>query len=220
LPLFREDWLEQRELHEATDLDLAHRAREGDEAAFEEIVRRFSPRIFRIAGHFFRRRELAEEAAQEAFLNAYSQLGSFEGRGSLEGWLARIATNVCINLLRRSRRRPEATVTDLTEAEARWFEEQEAGAFSSQPSSVEARIVAADLAEKVLQTLSVADRTVLMLIDGDELSVKETAETTGWSESKVKVQAMRARKRFRKAIEKAFAGNDPARRRSHIETNR
>jgi DNA-directed RNA polymerase specialized sigma24 family protein len=54
----------------------------------------------------------------------------------------------------------------------------------------------------VLDTLSSDDRIALMLIDGDELSVKEAAEVTGWSQSKVKVQAMRARRRFREAVEK------------------
>ena len=61
--------------------------------------------------------------------------------------------------------------------------------------------VAADLAEKVLSQMSADDRLVLMLIDGDELSVKEVAEMTGWSESKVKTQAFRARRRMREAVE-------------------
>ncbi len=81
-------------------------ARQGSEPAFEEIVRRHSPRVFQIASRFFRRREMVEEAAQEAFLKAYTELSSYEGRGSFEGWLARLTTNICLNLLRSSRRRP------------------------------------------------------------------------------------------------------------------
>jgi len=187
---------------QASELDLARLACDGNEAAFEEIVRRFSPRVFRIAGHFFRRQELAEEAAQETFLNAYSQLASFEGRGSFEGWISRIATNVCINILRRAKAKPESLISELTEDETLWFERSSAAANVSTPGSVESHVVAADLAEKVLSTLSPNDRLVLMLTEGEELSVKETAEMTGWSESKVKVQAMRARRRFRHAVEK------------------
>ena len=54
------------------------------------------------------------------------------------------------------------------------------------------------------------DRLVLSLVDGEELAVKEVAEMTGWSESKVKVQAFRARRRMREAVEKllAFGGKN------------
>jgi RNA polymerase sigma-70 factor (ECF subfamily) len=54
----------------------------------------------------------------------------------------------------------------------------------------------------VLDTLSPDDRLVLTLVDGEEMSVKEVAEITDWSESKVKVQAFRARRRMREAVEK------------------
>ena len=59
---------------------------------------------------FFRQRSLVEEAAQEVFLKAFTELGSYEGRGSMEGWLTRITTNTCLNMLRSSKRRPELTV--------------------------------------------------------------------------------------------------------------
>ena len=62
--------------------------------------------------------------------------------------------------------------------------------------------MAADLAGKVLQTLTPDDQLVLTMIDGEDASVKDVAETTGWSESKVKVQAFRARRRMREAVEK------------------
>jgi len=83
------------EIEQASDLELVSLAREGAERAFEEIVRRYSPRVFRIASRFFRQGAQVEDAAQEAFLKAYIQLSSYEGRGSLEGWLARITANQC-----------------------------------------------------------------------------------------------------------------------------
>src|SRR5947209_20460347 len=98
---------------QASDLELARRARGGDESAFAEIVRRYGPRVFRVASRFFRRREQAEEAAQEVFLKAFTQLEGFEGRGSLEGWLARIAANTCLNMIRSARRRPKMTAAEL-----------------------------------------------------------------------------------------------------------
>ncbi|HEX6718732.1 MAG TPA: RNA polymerase sigma factor [Pyrinomonadaceae bacterium] len=181
------------------DLDLARQAQEGDESAFAEIVRRYSPRVFSVASRFFRQRSLVEEAAQEVFLKAYTQLGSFEGRGSIEGWLTRIATNTCLNMLRGAKRRPEFTVSDLTDDEQSWLE-QHSG--SGEQASVENSVVAIDLADRLLSVLSPEDQQALLMIDGEDASIKEVAEATGWSESKVKVRAFRARRKVREAMEK------------------
>lgn len=181
---------------------MVNQARGGDERAFEEILRRYSPRVFRIASKFFRQRDQVEDAAQEAFLKAYTQLSSYEGRGSLEGWLTRITTNQCINKLRSARRRPESSVSELTDHEGPWLENQLAGVSMERHQSIESGRVAADLAEKVLGELPADDRLVLMSIDGEHLPVKDVAAMTGWSESKVKIRAFRARRRMRKAIEK------------------
>lgn len=181
-------------------------ARDGDEAAFEEIVRRYSSRVFQIASRFFRQRSQVEESAQEIFLRAYTHLADYEGRGSFEGWLTRIATSTCLNLIRYNKRRPE--FTDLSSEESGWLEDKLS--VLEQRRSVEDSLVAADLAQKVLETLSSDDRLVLTLIDGHEFSVKEVAQMTGWSESKVKVQAFRARRRMREAVEKLLSGSASA----------
>jgi len=133
---------------------LARLAGEGDEPAFAEIMRRYSPRVFRFASRFFRQRSLVEDAAQEVFLKAFTELGRFEGRGSLEGWLTRITTNTCLNMIRSSKRRPELTVSDLTEDESTWLDGRLADAAAERHQSSERSLVAADLAERVLQTLS------------------------------------------------------------------
>jgi RNA polymerase sigma-70 factor, ECF subfamily len=179
-------------------------ARDGDESAFEEIVRRYSSRIFRIASRFFRQRSQVEESAQEIFLRAYTRLADYEGRGSFEGWLTRIATSTCINLIRHNKRRPE--FIDLTTEEADFLEDKLNGVAIARQRSVEENLVAADLAQKVLETLSRDDRLVLTLMDAQEFSVKEVAQLTGWSESKVKVQAFRARRRMREAVGKLLTG--------------
>jgi RNA polymerase sigma-70 factor (ECF subfamily) len=189
-----------------SDLQLARRAREGDESAFEEIVRRYSPRVFRFASKFFRQRSLVEEAAQEVFLKAFTELDSFAGRGSMEGWLTRITTNTCLNLLRSSKRRPELTASDLTEGETDWLDKNLIGAARERHESSERSLVAADLAGRVLETLTPDDQLVLTLIDGEDATVKDVVKMTGWSESKVKVQAFRARRRMRAAVEKLLAG--------------
>jgi RNA polymerase sigma-70 factor (ECF subfamily) len=193
------------ELEQASDAELARLAHAGDESAFAEIMRRHGPRVFRTASRFFRRREQVEEAAQEVFLKAFTQLDAYEGRGSFEGWLTRITTNTCLNLLRSARRRPELTASDLSEDQSAWLENSLAGAAAERQESVERGMVAADLADRVLGTMSEDDRVVLMMVDGEGASVKEVAEATGWSESNVKVKAMRARRRMREAVEKLMS---------------
>ena len=177
-------------------------AREGDESAFEEIVRRHSPRVFRTASRFFRQPAQVEDVAQEAFLKAYTQLSTYQGFGSFEGWLTRLTTNLCLNILRKAKRQPELSVSPLTAEEGEWLENQSAAASIERHRASERSLVAFDLAEKVLSELPADDRLVLMAIDGDHLSVAEVAEMTGWSRSKVKVRAFRARRRMRKAVEK------------------
>ena len=186
-------------------MELARSARAGDESAFEEIMRRYSPRVFHFDSRFFRQRSLVEEAAQEVFLKAFTELDNFEGRGSMEGWLTRITTNTCLNLLRSAKRRPELTVSDLTEDETSWLDSNMGAAAAERHQSSERSMVAADLTERVLQTLSPDDQLVLTLIDGEDNSVKDVVKMTGWSESKVKVQAFRARRRMREAVEKLLA---------------
>jgi len=135
-------------------------------------------------------------------LKAFTQLGSYEGRGSLEGWLTRIATNTCLNMLRGAKRRPELTVSDLSEEEDQWLERQ---VSTVEQPSVERNLVASDLADRLLSVLSPEDQQALLMIDGEQASIKEVADVTGWSESKVKVRAFRARKKIREAMEKLLS---------------
>ena len=142
-------------------------------------------------------------------MKAYTQLGSFEGRGSIEGWLTRIATNTCLNMVRGAKRRPEYTVSDLTDDEQHWLEQHSASERNDE-RSVESDVVAADLADRLLSVLPAEDQQALLMIDGEDASIKEVAEATGWSESKVKVRAFRARRKLREAMEKLLKHRDAA----------
>jgi RNA polymerase sigma-70 factor, ECF subfamily len=201
-------------LEQASDLELAKLAQETDEKAFAEIVRRYGPRVFQVASRFFREHSQVEDASQEIFLRAYTRLADYEGRGSLEGWLTRIATTTCLNLLRNSQRRPESELAEIPEAEAEWLDNHLAGVSAERHRSAEKSREAADLADRVLGTLSPDDRLVLMMVDADETPIKDVASATGWSKSKVKVQAFRARRRMREAVEKLLTvrKRNPAKR--------
>jgi RNA polymerase sigma-70 factor (ECF subfamily) len=116
----------------------------------------------------------------------------------MEGWLTRIATNTCLNMIRGAKRRPELTVSDLSEEETGWLDQQ----LTRVTGSAENDFVAADLADRLLGMLSPEDQQALLMIDGENASIREVAEATGWSESKVKVRAFRARRKIREAMER------------------
>lgn len=196
------------------EVELAGKAADGDDLAFSEIVRRFSPRVFSYSSRFFRRPSLVEEAAQEVFLKAFTQLRNFEGRGSLEGWLTRITVTTCINIIRSSKPQAELTMSDLTDDESAWIEERLLNAGSSHASTQEDNLIAADLVGRVLDTLPADEAFLIQMLEGEGASVREVAGATGWSEAKIKTKAFRVRKKMREAVNRLLSARDGRLRKS------
>src|SRR5258708_27965255 len=90
---------------EVLDAELAARAAQGEQVAFERIMRRHNRTLFRTARAILRDDAEAEDALQEAYLQAYRSLGSFRGEARLSTWLARIVANEALALLRKRQRR-------------------------------------------------------------------------------------------------------------------
>jgi RNA polymerase sigma-70 factor, ECF subfamily len=181
------------------DAELAARARDGDEPAFEELFLRHRRRVALIASRFFRERHQIEEVVQESFAKAFFALGEFTNRrdASFAAWLARISFNACYDELRRQKRRPEGALSELTEEEAVSLRGRLRGG-----GDAESRAVSRDLAAKLLARLSPEDRLVLVMLDVEGLSVAEIAGLNGWTVSKVKVRAHRARAHLRRVLER------------------
>src|SRR5204863_3534208 len=136
-------------------------------------------RVARLAGRFFNRPERVEEILQEVFTKVYFSLDAYSpDRGhSFGAWLTRVTINACYDELRRARRRPEGSISDITPDEAGWLHSQ---LRSNQSSNAEASVIARDLANKLLARLSADDRLVLTLLDAEEMTVAEIAVLMGW----------------------------------------
>lgn len=185
---------------EATDESLVDAARGGDDLAFEQIFERHRRRVGRMVGRFFNRPERVEEILQDVFTKVYFGLGAYssERGSSFAAWLSRVAINSCYDELRRARRRPESSISDITSDEVVWLNSQMRPQSPSRDA--ESTVISRDLANKLLARLSVEDRLVLMLLDAEQLSVAEIAPIMGWKESKVKVRAHRARQSLRRVL--------------------
>lgn len=185
---------------EASDEALVKAARSGDDSAFEQIFERHRRRVARMVGRFFNRPERVEEILQDVFTKVYFALGAYSAeRGpSFAAWLSRVAINSCYDELRRARRRPESSISDITSEEIVWLNSQLKRQSPSRDA--ESAVISRDLANKLLARLSPDDRLVLTLLDAEELSVAEIAVVMGWKVSKVKVRAHRARQSLRRVL--------------------
>ena len=183
-----------------TDETLITSIRAGDEAAFEQLFNRHRRRIARLVGRFFNRPERVEEIIQDVFTKIYFALDDYspERGAGFSAWLSRVAINSCYDELRRARRRPESSISDVTDDEAMWLNAQLRQEAAG--DNAESAAISRDLANKLLARLSAEDRLVLTLLDAEDMPVAEIAELTGWSASKVKVRAHRARIALRRVL--------------------
>jgi len=181
-----------------TDDELVGSATRGDERAFDELVARHRPMIFRVVRRFFQRHDEIEELAHLSLVEAWIAIGSYRGGGahSFAAWLARIATNSCYDELRRRKRRPENVISQLSDGETIFlFERKPAGETGGE---VEARLISRDLADKLLDSLEPDDRKVFVMLKSENYSVAEIARNVGWTESKVKNRVHRSRSILRR----------------------
>jgi RNA polymerase sigma-70 factor, ECF subfamily len=151
------------------DLDLLVAARRGDRAAFGELVRRHGPRLLALARQVVGPAG-AEDAVQEAMIDAYRGLPGFAGNAAVGTWLYRITLNRC--LAERRKRRPEVVDVEPLDLLRRWEDPD----YSVDPAVVAVRRSQAETLYALLDELPENWRTALVLHDGQGLSASEVAE--------------------------------------------
>lgn len=184
---------------------LLERIRNGDEAAFETLVRDNTARLLAVARRYLRCEEDASDAVQDAFISAFRSIGRFQGGSSLSTWLHRIVINACLMKLRSAKRRPQESIEELLPS----FDEtgHRVGSLESWSESVESVLDRGTTRARVrecIDRLPDKYRTVLMLRDIEELSTEEAARVLGTTPTAVKVRLHRARQALRTLIEPLF----------------
>ena len=177
----------------------------GDIESFEELILRYQPRIFGMARKYFRNESDVEDLVQTIFTKTYKKLGSFKKTAPFEHWFMRLSVNTCYDALRRRTKHREQAVSDLIFEDESWQNRLDNIPDSEDQESLDK---ANELVHSVMEQISNKARIVLTMQELEGRSIKEISELTGWSISLVKVQAFRARKEMRAAVERFLKKED------------
>jgi len=178
-----------------SDRELVDRARAGDANAFAELVRRYAPRVRRLARHLVRGHADADDVAQEAFVRAHQALPRFDGRSEFFTWLYRIAVNLSLNRARSLNVRRSVAIDDPS-IEGALTARDTRGDAASQLD--ERRLVAALLEE--IERLPESLRATVTLVCIENVPQEQASEVFGCSVGTIAWRVHEARKRLREAL--------------------
>ena len=171
----------------ATGSDVFSQAVAGDRSAFAELVRKHQAMVFSIALHSLRDQSLAEELAQEVFLDFYHHLADLQSAAHAEFWLRKVAARRCIDYVRRRRRQPSICLDEAPE-------------LASEP--VERDPFLSETLRKLTSSLPEKARMMVLLRYQEDLAPAEIAETLDIPLNSVKSGLHRALAMLREKLER------------------
>jgi RNA polymerase sigma-70 factor (ECF subfamily) len=180
------------------DFELILRAKEGDAAAFNRVVGAYRKRILGTIARLIGRPEDVEDVGQEVFLRLYYSLDQLRAPEVFEPWLYRLTVNAAYDYLRRSRRRYESRMADLSEEHVQLADAEESGRDQREQQR---KIGIREFVQELLGSVSEGDRILLTLKEVEGLSLKELEQIYQVNENALKVRLFRARQRVLKAYE-------------------
>lgn len=180
---------------------LIHSAQNGDLDAFNTLILHYQDSVFHTALRVIGDEDLAQDAAQEAFISAFRNVSAFRG-GSFKAWLMRMVTNACYDEFRRQKRRPTTPLEpDAKQADG---EEMESPRWLADPNMTPAERSEADELEHAIQhcldALPTDFRTVVVLADIQGMDYSEVAAASKVPLGTVKSRIARARLRLRECL--------------------
>lgn len=187
----------------AAERGLVRRAKQGERAAFEELVRAHAERLYAVVIRFTASRDETEEVMQETFLRAWRSIGHFEERAAFFTWLYRIGIN-------EAKRRAEKRVRRGKEVPLEESPLAEAPDWSNSPELRAEQSDVRRVLEDAIRELPIDYRTPIILRDVEGLSTREAAEVMDLSEAAFKSRLHRARMAVRRALDEYFTGSEAA----------
>ncbi|HZL96646.1 MAG TPA: sigma-70 family RNA polymerase sigma factor [Vicinamibacterales bacterium] len=185
-----------------SDAMLVARLQAGDPDAYETLVRIHGGRLLSVARRFLPNNEDAQDAVQEAFVQAFRAIGTFEERAQLHTWLHRILVNTALMKIRSRKRRPEESIDDLLPTfQADGHQTTESRDWSD---AIFERKETAAIVRQAIAQLPDHYRMVLTLRDIEERDTTETADALGTTTTAVKVRLHRARQALRTLLDREF----------------
>jgi RNA polymerase sigma-70 factor, ECF subfamily len=186
------------------DLDLVHASKNGDVAAFEQLVKRYDRKLFRIAQHITHNREDSEDAVQEAFLKAFQHLGDFREDSTFSTWLIRITLNQSLMKLRKQRRAAKEVSLEQNSQAGEEVLPIEVADWAPDPEQLYRASELRGILIKTLSELRPVLRAVFVLRDIEGLSTAQTAEVLNLSQVAVKARLWRGRLQLRELLNTYF----------------
>ena len=178
---------------------LLQRAKDGDQAAFGELVTLYEKKVYALTLRMCKHPEDAAEAAQEAFLAAWQGLKFFRGEASFSTWLYRLASNACVDLLRRESRH-RTTAGPSLDDEGVYLDVADS---APSPHAIAESNELKQQIEEGLRTLSPEHREVLILREIHQLSYDEIAQALSLDSGTVRSRISRGRKQLRNFLLKS-----------------
>lgn len=174
--------------------------------AANRLVEALYGHVLRIVRNHLPRGHDDSDLVQEVFMKVFSSIDSFRGIQPFPHWVARIALNTCLDQLRRQKARPEVRFSDLSAADAGFIDMLMDGtdATTAAPAEYDGR----ELVERLLATLKPHESMILRLLDLEKKSLREVCDLTGWGLSRVKVCAMRARRKLNDQLKRLERGRN------------
>ena len=180
---------------------LIRAAQAGDRAAFDELVRAYDQSVLRLAINMLRSPEDARDVFQETFLRVYRNLGNFRFDCSFHTWIYRIATNLCLDQLRRRKvRKEEPPVLVTTEG---IVDRMEAVSEERADGDPQRRLFSGQVRRRMKETLeglTPRERLVFELRHYEGLRLRKIGEIVGTSEEAAKNCLFRATQKMRTAL--------------------
>ena len=182
------------------DLDLVQRARGGETRAFDQLVEKYTPKLYGLVYHMTSNREDTHDILQDVFTKAYRSLKRFRGKSSFYTWIYSIATNMTLNFLKKRNRRRTMSLNDVDLA------------IESDPDFIEATsksdpVREANLSElqkslnMAMQQLSVDHRAVVTMFDIQGMPHSEISKILGVSEGTIRSRLFYAHRLLQSHLE-------------------